>query len=218
MKRLLALLLAIAMLFGLTACTEEEIGLAADLITSVLAESEDDGSPQQTTTTAAKKTTAAATSKTSVQSTTAQVVTTKASTTAKVTTTTVVTTTATTAEPETPQLDPDGWYYSAKDVSLYLYTYGCLPSNFMTKKEARDLGWEGGSVEQYAEGYAIGGDKFGNREGKLPKVSGRTYYECDIDTLGEDERGPKRIVYSNDGQIYYTPDHYETFILLYGEE
>ena len=125
--------------------------------------------------------------------------------------------------PETVQtqpelLDEDGWYYSAEEVALYLYTYGCLPDNFITKNEARDLGWEGGSVEDYAPGYAIGGDKFGNREGLLPKASGRQYYECDIDTLGKDSRGAKRIVYSNDGLVYYTEDHYESFILLYGEE
>ena len=123
-------------------------------------------------------------------------------------------------EPEETEalLDIDGWYYSAEDVALYLVTYGELPSNFITKKEARELGWEGGSVQRYLEGAAIGGDKFGNREGILPKASGRQYYECDIDTDGQNSRGAKRIVYSNDGLIYYTEDHYESFILLYGEE
>ena len=123
-------------------------------------------------------------------------------------------------EPEEtePVLDPGGWYYSAEDVALYLVTYGELPSNFITKNEARDLGWEGGSVQRYKEGAAIGGDKFGNREGILPKADGRQYYECDIDTDGQNSRGAKRIVFSNDGLIYYTEDHYETFILLYGEE
>ncbi|MBQ7345526.1 MAG: ribonuclease [Oscillospiraceae bacterium] len=119
---------------------------------------------------------------------------------------------------ELPYIDEDGWYYSAEDVSLYLHTYGHLPENFITKDEARDLGWEGGSVERYKDGAAIGGDKFGNREGVLPKASGRQYYECDIDTNGESSRGAKRIVWSNDGLIYYTEDHYETFTLLYGEE
>jgi len=121
-------------------------------------------------------------------------------------------------EEEEPAIDEDGWYYSAEDVALYLYTYGHLPENFITKDEARDLGWEGGSVEKYAPGYAIGGDKFGNREGILPKEKGRQYYECDIDTDGRSSRGAKRIVFSNDGLIYYTDDHYETFTLLYGEE
>ena len=65
---------------------------------------------------------------------------------------------------------------------------------------------------------AIGGDKFGNREGLLPKKNGRQYYECDIDTVGKSSRGAKRIVFSDDGLIYYTDDHYESFTLLYGEE
>lgn len=115
-------------------------------------------------------------------------------------------------------IEEDGWYYSAEDVSLYLYTYDCLPENFITKDEARELGWEGGSVEDYAPGYAIGGDSFGNREGLLPDAPGRDYYECDIDTNGAEGRGAKRIVYSDDGFIYYTEDHYESFELLYGEE
>lgn len=117
-----------------------------------------------------------------------------------------------------PALDEDGWYYSAPDVALYLHLYGRLPDNFITKTEARALGWDGGSVEDYAPGCAIGGDKFGNREGLLPKADGRQYYECDIDTNDRDSRGEKRMVYSNDGLIYYTEDHYESFTLLYGEE
>lgn len=117
-----------------------------------------------------------------------------------------------------PSIDEDGWYYSKDEVALYLYTYGKLPENFITKEEARELGWTGGTVENYQEGAAIGGDKFGNREGLLPKKSGRQYYECDIDTKGKGSRGAKRIVFSNDGLIYYTDDHYESFELLYGEE
>lgn len=112
-------------------------------------------------------------------------------------------------------LDEDGTYNSAEDVSLYLYTFGRLPDNYITKAEARALGWTGGSVEKYAPGRAIGGDRFGNREGALPEG---TYHECDIDTLGENSRGAKRLVYADDGRIYYTEDHYETFTLLYGEE
>ena len=115
-------------------------------------------------------------------------------------------------------IDEDGWFYSAELVALYLRTYGRLPDNFMTKEEARELGWEGGSLEEFAPGFAIGGDKFGNREGLLPTAKGRKYYECDIDTDGQKSRGAKRLVYSNDGLIYYTDDHYESFTLLYGEE
>lgn len=115
-------------------------------------------------------------------------------------------------------IDRDGSYTTAEDVALYLYTYEELPDNFMTKEEARELGWSGGSLEKYAPGMCIGGDYFGNREGLLPEEKGRDYYECDIDTLGAKSRGAKRIVYSDDGLIYYTEDHYESFTLLYGEE
>ncbi|MCR5803126.1 MAG: ribonuclease [Clostridia bacterium] len=119
---------------------------------------------------------------------------------------------------EETKIDKDGTYTSRDDVALYIYTYGELPSNFMTKKEAKQLGWEGGSLEDYAPGMCIGGDYFGNYEGLLPTKDGREYHECDIDTLGAKSRGAKRIIYSNDGLIYYTEDHYESFTLLYGEE
>ena len=102
-------------------------------------------------------------------------------------------------------------------MALYIHTYGHLPKNFMTKKEAQKLGWEGGSLEKFAPGMCIGGDKFGNYEGLLPDAPGRKWTECDIDTLGAKSRGAKRIVFSNDGLIYYTDDHYESFELLYGE-
>lgn len=115
-------------------------------------------------------------------------------------------------------LPEEGTYTSKEDVALYLHLYGHLPADFITKKEARALGWEGGSLEPYAPGRCIGGDRFGNYEGLLPEEDGRIYQECDIDTLGADSRGAKRIVYSNDGLIYYTEDHYASFELLYGEE
>ena len=106
----------------------------------------------------------------------------------------------------------DGTYDSKDEVKDYLEEYGELPDNYITKNEARDLGWNGGSVEKYAPGKCIGGDRFGNYEGKLPKASDKDFYhECDIDTLGKDSRGSKRIIYAKDGSIYYTDDHYETF-------
>lgn len=120
-------------------------------------------------------------------------------------------------EPEESLLPEDGSYTSKEDVALYLFQYGRLPGNFITKKEAKALGWPGGSLEPYAPGKCIGGDRFGNYEGNLPDAEGRRYTECDIDTLGADSRGAKRIVFSNDGLIYYTQDHYESFELLYGE-
>lgn len=112
-------------------------------------------------------------------------------------------------------LPEDGSYTTKEDVALYLHQYGHLPSNFITKKEAREAGWPGGSLEEYFPGMCIGGDFFGNYEGLLPKAKGRTWKECDIDTLGKRARGPKRIIFSNDGLIYYTDDHYESYTQLY---
>ncbi|MBA4347699.1 MAG: ribonuclease [Clostridiales bacterium] len=114
-------------------------------------------------------------------------------------------------------IDEKGTYTTKEDVSLYLYTYGYLPENFITKSEARALGWSGGGLDVYDYGKCIGGDRFGNNEGLLPESRGRQYYECDIDTLHRDDRGAKRIVFSNDGLIYYTENHYDSFELLYGE-
>ena len=119
---------------------------------------------------------------------------------------------------ESAVIDENGSYTSKDDVALYIHVYGHLPSNFITKKEAEKLGWSGGSLEPYAPGKCIGGDRFGNYEGLLPRKTGRSYTECDIDTLGQKSRGAKRIVFSNDGLIYYTDDHYASFTLLYGEE
>ncbi len=121
-------------------------------------------------------------------------------------------------EEETAEPSEDGTYSSKDDVAQHIYIYGHLPSNFITKKEAEKLGWQGGSLDPFAPGKCIGGSHFGNYEGLLPEKEGRTYTECDIDTLGADKRGAKRIVFSNDGLIYYTEDHYESFELLYGEE
>lgn len=118
----------------------------------------------------------------------------------------------------TESLPEDGLYTTKDDVALYIHLYGHLPDNFITKDEARDLGWSGGSLEPYAPGKSIGGSHFGNYEGLLPEADGRSYTECDINTMGADSRGAERIVFSNDGLIYYTNDHYESFTLLYGEE
>lgn len=118
----------------------------------------------------------------------------------------------------TQTLPEDGTYTTKDDVALYIHLYGHLPDNFITKKEAQNLGWSGGSLEPYAPGKCIGGSHFGNYEGVLPEADGRSYTECDINTLGAKSRGAERIVFSNDGLIYYTNDHYESFTLLYGEE
>ena len=112
------------------------------------------------------------------------------------------------------EISEDGAYTTRDEVALYLHLYGRLPGNFITKKQAQSLGWSGGSLESYAPGKCIGGDRFGNYEGLLP--ANRSYHECDINTLGAKSRGAERIVYSDDGLIYYTADHYNTFTLLYG--
>ena len=119
--------------------------------------------------------------------------------------------------PSPAPLSEDGTYTAAEDVALYLHLYGHLPENFITKKDARALGWSGGGLDGYADGKCIGGDRFGNYEGLLPDAPGREYRECDIGTLHAASRGAKRLVYSNDGLIYYTEDHYESFTLLYGD-
>lgn len=116
------------------------------------------------------------------------------------------------ATPTEAVIAEDGEYTSKKDVALYIHTYGKLPGNYITKKDAQALGWSGGSLEPYAPGKSIGGDRFGNYEGLLP--DGR-YKECDIDTKGKKSRGSKRIVFDDKGNIYYTSDHYESFTQLY---
>jgi ribonuclease T1 len=110
-----------------------------------------------------------------------------------------------------------GQNYSTKDeVAAYIHEFKELPPNFITKKEAEKLGWDNskGNLWNVTNKKSIGGDSFGNFEGLLPKASGRKYYECDINYNGG-YRGAERIIYSNDGVIYYTNDHYKTFKKLY---
>lgn len=114
----------------------------------------------------------------------------------------------------------DGVYTDRDQVALYIASYGHLPSNYITKNEAKAAGWVSseGNLNEACPGMSIGGDKFGNREGKLPEKKDRKYFECDINFDKTDGyRGSERIIYSNDGLIYYTGDHYNTFELLYGE-
>lgn len=197
MKKLLSLLLALVMLFSFTACglDQETVDLALDVAEVLLTE----------TTEEAAEPAPAEIPEAPISEETAPVE----------------------EESEAPAEEPaeavsaiaeDGAYTTKEDVALYLYTYGCPPGNFMTKNEARELGWEGGGLDPYADGMCIGGDRFGNYEGLLPEKDGRTYTECDIDTLHASSRGAKRIIFSNDGLIYYTDDHYESFTLLYGDE
>ena len=125
----------------------------------------------------------------------------------------------TVADETEPSISEDGTYTTKEEVAEYINLYGHLPSNFITKKEAKNLGWVSseGNLNEVAPGMSIGGDYFGNYEGLLPEAEDRDYYECDIDFDGT-YRNQKRIVFSNDGLIYYTEDHYESFELLYGEE
>lgn len=120
------------------------------------------------------------------------------------------------AAEEAEELDIDSSYTGKEDVAFYIHTYGTLPGNFITKKQAEAAGWvsKEGNLWEVAPGKSIGGSHFGNYEGQLPEQKGRTYKECDIDFDGS-YRGAKRIIYSNDGLIYYTGDHYKTFEQLY---
>ncbi len=115
------------------------------------------------------------------------------------------------------------YYYTASKVALYLHAFEMLPSNYMTKDEAEAIGWVSHelNLRQVTETGMIGGDRFFNREGRLPSDSDRLYFEADVDYDFEDgygNRGPNRLVYSNDGLIFHTTDHYDSFDLLYGEE
>lgn len=109
------------------------------------------------------------------------------------------------------EIDKDGLFTSRDEVALYIYTYGHLPKNYVTKstigknKHIRDY-WTPQNK------LSIGGDIFYNREGLLPEKPGRIYYEADINYKGGSNRGRERIVYSNDGLIFYTDDHYESFV------
>ena len=112
-----------------------------------------------------------------------------------------------------------GEEYSDKEhVAAYLRAFQELPPNYITKKEAQALGWVSsqGNLWEVAPGKSIGGDRFGNYEGQLPEAKGRKYFECDIDYALDQERyrggrNGKRIIFSSDGLIFFTEDHYNTF-------
>jgi ribonuclease T1 len=119
-------------------------------------------------------------------------------------------------ETRSSTINANGVYSTPEDVAEYIHTYNKLPDNFVTKKEAIALGWESdkGNLWEVSDQLSIGGDVFGNREGKLPRNQGRKWYECDVN-YGGGYRGAERILFSSDGLIYYTKDHYETFTKLY---
>lgn len=196
LRKLLSLLLVFLMVLGFTACSvdQQTVDLAADIAIALLEETET-APPSEEISPVESESEAPATDESSPAESESEA-----------------------PAADDPVLDESGVYTTKEDVALYIHTYGCLPTNFMTKNEARDLGWEGGGLDNYAYGMCIGGDRFGNYEGLLPDAAGRKWTECDIDTLHENNRGAKRIVFSNDGLIYYTEDHYESFTLLYGED
>ena len=110
----------------------------------------------------------------------------------------------------------NGEYTDKDSVALYIHTYGHLPSNYISKTKARKAGWDNtkGNLWNVLPGKSIGGSEYYNEDGQLPDANGRRWTECDIDYQGG-YRGAKRIVFSNDGLIFYTRDHYETFERLY---
>ena len=207
MKKWLSLLLAALMLFSLTACTQEEVDTTLeilDAVVSALPEEEDAPAPQPEETLPDSQAPPAAEQSPVILPAVDQQP-------------PVIETQPPVEQP--PVLPEDGQYDDKDNVALYIHLYGKLPSNYVTKKDAEALyGWQGGALDVIAPGKAIGGSYYGNYEGLLPDADGREWTECDIGTIGQTKRGAERIVFSNDGLIYYTPDHYESFELLYGEE
>lgn len=123
----------------------------------------------------------------------------------------------TTVAPERgPTIEQDGWYTTKDEVALYIHTYGKLPGNFISKTKARNRGWVAneGNLDEVCPGMSIGGSRFYNDDGMLPDKKGRYWTECDINYHGG-HRGAERIVFSNDGLVFYTSDHYRTFEQLY---
>ena len=148
--------------------------------------------------------------------------TTQITTDAIVQTTVPETTVPETTEPEVTEpptekpTEPPATGLTYKDeVAAYIHTYHCLPSNFITKSQAKNRFGSTAPKVLSKNGYCIGGDRFYNNEGLLP--DGQTYYECDIGTLysTSGSRGSKRLVYTKTGIVYYTSDHYRSFTRLY---
>ena len=97
-------------------------------------------------------------------------------------------------------------------VDLFLKYVGKLPVEYISKDYARSQGWrsKNGNLSDVLPGKVIGGDRYTNRDGKLPQAEGRVWYEADFDyTSGF--RNDSRILYSSDGLIFVTYDHYKTF-------
>ena len=109
-----------------------------------------------------------------------------------------------------------GTAYTDKDhVAAYIHVFKGLPPNYITKDQARKLGWKSeGTLDKVAPGKSIGGDRFGNYEKVLPDKAGRTWTECDIGYV-QGHRNEKRICFPNDGLVYYSGSHYRDFVQLF---
>ena len=92
-----------------------------------------------------------------------------------------------------------------------LRTANTLPPRYVTKDAASAHGWRGGGLCTLWPGHVIGGDNFHNFGRALPPAPVRTYREADLDSDCRG-RGPKRLIFSNDGRIYVTVDHYNSFV------
>ena len=113
------------------------------------------------------------------------------------------------------RVESDQAYTDKDHVAAYIHIYRKLPPNYITKAEARSLGWKDkGTLDQVAPGKSIGGDRFSNYEKILPDAPGRSWKECDIDYV-RGNRNAKRICFSNDGLIYYTSSQYQDFEKIY---
>jgi len=87
---------------------------------------------------------------------------------------------------------------------------GRLPERYVTKEAARAHGWRGGGLCSVWPGQMIGGDIYRNLSEQLPTAAGRVWREADLDATCR-SRGPKRLIFSSDGLIYVTVDHYIFF-------